>query len=79
MDISWIKDLENNADAFTKNLDGPAFEKYIRTFVGQDIHMKKSPTSEQGGCWEVPKVLRRVSRNLNKEGLQNANLFHIFK
>ncbi len=53
VDIRWIKGLENNADVFTKNLDGPAFEKYIRTLVGQDVHMKKSPTSEQGGCWEV--------------------------
>ncbi len=79
MDIRWIKGLENNADVFTKNLDGPAFEKCIRTLVGQDVHMKKSPTSEQGGCWEVSKVLRRVSRNLNKEGLQNANLFYIFE
>ena len=53
MDISWIKGLENNADAFTKNLDGPAFEKCIKTLVGQDVHMKKSPTSEQGGCQTV--------------------------
>jgi len=33
MDIHWIKGLENNADAFTKNLDGPAFEKCIRTLT----------------------------------------------
>jgi hypothetical protein len=53
MDIWWIKCSENNADSFTKNLDGPTFEKCIRTLVGQDLHMKKSSTSEQGGCWEV--------------------------
>ena len=46
MDIRWIKGSENDADAFTKNLDGPAFEKCIRTLVGQDVHMK-SYTSEQ--------------------------------
>jgi hypothetical protein len=51
MDIHWIKGLENDADAFTKNLDGPAFEKCIRTLVGQNVHMK-SYTSEQGGCQE---------------------------
>ena len=51
MDIRWIKGSENNADAFTKNLDGPAFEKCIRKLVGQDVHMK-SYTSEQGGCQE---------------------------
>jgi len=47
LDIRWIKGLENDADAFTKNLDGPAFEKCM----GQDVHMK-SYTSEQGGCQE---------------------------
>jgi hypothetical protein len=51
LDICWIKGSENNADAFTKNLDGPAFEKCIRTLVGQDVYMK-SYTSEQGGCQE---------------------------
>jgi len=51
MDICWIKGLENYADAFTKNLYGPAFEKCIRTLVGQDDHVK-SYTSEQGGCQE---------------------------
>ena len=51
MDICLIKGSENDADAFTKNFDGPAFEKCIRTLVGQDVHMK-SYTSEQGGCQE---------------------------
>ncbi len=51
MDIHWIKGSENNADAFTKNLDEPAFEKCIRTLVGQDAHMK-SYISEQGRCQE---------------------------
>jgi hypothetical protein len=41
MDIKWIKGSENNADVFTKNLDGPAFEKCIKTLVGHDVHMKK--------------------------------------
>ena len=31
MNICWIKGSENIADAFIKNLDGPAFEKCIRT------------------------------------------------
>jgi hypothetical protein len=51
MDIHWIKGLESDTDAFTKNLDGPALEKCIRTLVGQVVHMK-SYTSEQGGCQE---------------------------
>jgi hypothetical protein len=53
MDITWIKGLENDADVFTKNLDGPSFKKCIKILVGHDVHMKNSPTSEQGGCWEV--------------------------
>jgi hypothetical protein len=42
-DIKWIKGLENDADAFTKNLGGPAFAKCIKTFVGQDVHMMEIP------------------------------------
>jgi hypothetical protein len=34
MDIRWIKGSENDTDAFTKNLDGPVFEKCIRTLCG---------------------------------------------
>ena len=53
MDIRWIKGLECDTDAFTKNLDGPALEKCIRTLVGQAVHMKSyTYTSEQGGCQE---------------------------
>jgi hypothetical protein len=37
MDIHWIKGSENDADVVTKNLDGPAFEKCIKTLVGQDF------------------------------------------
>jgi hypothetical protein len=43
-----IKGSENDADAFTKNLDGPAFEKCIRTLVGQDVHMKGIPRYSEG-------------------------------
>jgi hypothetical protein len=42
MDICWIKGSENDTDVFTKNLDGPAFEKCNKTLVGQDVYMKKS-------------------------------------
>ncbi len=66
MDIRWIKGSENDADAFTKNLDGPAFEKCIRTLDGQDVHMK-SYTSEQGGCQE------------GSQGTQKGSLFYIFE
>ncbi len=38
---------------FTKNLDGPAFEKCIKTLVGQNVYIKNPAISEQGGCQEV--------------------------
>jgi hypothetical protein len=41
MDIHRIKGSENDADVFTKNLDGPAFEKCIKMLVGQDAYIKK--------------------------------------
>ena len=76
MDIKWIKGSENDADAFTKNLDGPAFEKCIKTLVGQDVHMRKPPTSEQGGYQEESQGTQKGSQDFNKKkGLWNANLF----
>jgi hypothetical protein len=63
MKIKWIKHLENNADVFTKNLDIPGFKKCIKTLVGHDVHMKSSPTSEQGGCREVSQGTQRSIQN----------------
>jgi hypothetical protein len=39
MDIKWIKGSENDADVFTKNLDGPAFLKCIKTLAGVSIYI----------------------------------------
>ncbi len=66
---------------FSKNLDGPAFEKCIKMLAGQDVHIKNSPTSEQGGRPKISQGTQKstISRFLNKECLQNANLFYIFK
>ncbi len=64
MDIGWIKGSENDADGFTKNFDGPAFEKCIRTLVGQDVHMK-SYTSEQGWCQEGSQGTQKGVPGLN--------------
>ncbi len=66
MDIRWIKGSQNNADVFTKNLDGPAFEKFIKTLVGQDVCMKNLATSEQGGCQEeVSDGTQKSTKNFN--------------
>jgi hypothetical protein len=65
MDIKWIKGSENNADAITKNLIGLFFEKCINTLVGKDVHMRKSPTSEQGGCPEESQGTQKGSQDLN--------------
>ncbi len=53
------------ADAFTKNLDGSAFEKCIKALVGQDIYMKNLATSEQGGCQEMSDGTQKSTGNFN--------------
>ena len=34
--VKWISNAANNADLFTKNLQGPMFEKFARVYVGED-------------------------------------------
>ncbi len=64
MDNCWIKGSENDADVFTKNLDGPAFEKCINTLVGQDVY-KNQATSEQGGHQEVSDGTQKSTERFN--------------
>jgi hypothetical protein len=78
MDIKWIKGSENNANAFTKNLDGPAFEKCIKTLVGQGVQMRKSPTSEQGGYQEESQGTQKGSQDFNKERSCIIQAYFIF-
>ncbi len=33
--IKWILGAVNEADIFTKNLDGPTFQRYTRVFTGE--------------------------------------------
>jgi hypothetical protein len=65
MDIRWIKGSENDADVFTKNLDGPAFDKCIKTLVVQDVYMKNSAISEQRGCQEVSDGTQKSTEKFN--------------
>jgi hypothetical protein len=37
----WIPTDENEADMFTKNLDGNTFEKHLKRINGQDKYMKQ--------------------------------------
>ena len=39
IDVHWLKGKENPVDLFTKNLPGPAFNKYAKLFVGEDKYM----------------------------------------
>jgi hypothetical protein len=32
--LKWISGAVNEADIFTKNLDGPTFQQYTRVFTG---------------------------------------------
>ncbi len=34
--VRWIPTAENEADLFTKNLDGPLFEKFAKAFIGDN-------------------------------------------
>ena len=65
MDIHWVKGTENDTDVFTKNLDGPAFKKCIKTLVGYDAYMKSPATAELGGCQEVSCGTQKGTENLN--------------
>ena len=39
--VKWISTDSNTADVFTKNLNGLAFEKHIKVFVGEDEYYAK--------------------------------------
>jgi hypothetical protein len=36
INVKWILSETNDADLFTKNLDGPTFKKFARVFLGED-------------------------------------------
>jgi hypothetical protein len=40
--VKWIPTEENSADIFTKNLNGPAFEKHASSYIGIDEYMKQN-------------------------------------
>ena len=40
--VRWIPTNTNQADLFTKNLDGSLFTKFTKAFVGEDKYQKKS-------------------------------------
>ena len=67
MNICWVKGTENDTVVFTntKNLDGPVFEKCIKTLVGHDAYMKSPYPSELGGCQEVSDRTQKGTENLN--------------
>jgi hypothetical protein len=35
--VNWIPGLENSADMFTKNLDGPLFKRYAEQLLGEEV------------------------------------------
>ncbi len=64
IDICWIKGLENNADVFTKKLHGPAFEKIIKTLVGQDVYVKFAYLWARKGVRRYPSTQKSI-QNFN--------------
>ena len=41
VEVKWISGDNNSADLFTKNLQGPLFEKHVRTYCGEDEYMRE--------------------------------------
>jgi hypothetical protein len=41
IELFWIPTDENSSDIFTKNLPGPAFEKHVVAYCGEDEYMTK--------------------------------------
>ena len=46
LNIQYLKGSENPVDMFTKNLAGPAFNKFAKVFVGEDQCNQKKTTVE---------------------------------
>ncbi len=42
MVVTWIPGTENEADMFTKNLDGPTFKRYAKLLLGKGALGKDS-------------------------------------
>jgi len=40
LQVRWIATEEMSSDLFTKNLDGPTFEKHTAVYCGVDKYMK---------------------------------------
>ncbi len=45
--MKWLPGKDNDADMFTKNLDGPAFERFAQVDVGVDEYAP-DPSSREG-------------------------------
>jgi hypothetical protein len=48
--VKWIPGSENEADIFTKNLDGPIFKCYADLLLGEGSVGGKGGDTELGGC-----------------------------
>ena len=41
--VQWIPGITNDADIFTKNLEGPLLNKFVRVYVGDDEYLGQVP------------------------------------
>ncbi len=48
--VKWILGSENEADIFTKNLDGPLFKCYAELLLGEGAISGKGGDTKLGGC-----------------------------
>ena len=48
LQVKWIPESENTSNMFTKNLGGTKFEKFSKTYVGEDVYMTLQGESVRG-------------------------------
>jgi hypothetical protein len=68
----WVSGNDNPADLFTKNLQGPVFNKHASNFVGHDKYMKAEQVNT-----EVKVKSKKPPWQLKKGGKTKARVRHI--
>ena len=80
----WISGNDNPSDIFTKNLQGPLFNKHGSVFVGQDEYMVTTDyeaeretffeAARQDSVWEVSRNKKKKYKNKSNGKAQTRNM-----
>ncbi len=77
MAVKWIPGSENEADIFTKNLDGSLFKRYAELLLGEGAISGKGGHIKKGGCLKAY-LQYFVFWDVLSRFTFDANLFYIF-